>query len=326
MDRRKFLKKAGAGSTALGIAGLAIPHKAGASATESKLPTAILGRTGKHVTRLGVGCGIFIAREFTAQEIASVIETAVDLGVNYIDTAPNYPGVQKKMGPMIKEKRDNIFLVSKVEESTREGVWKQIRKSLKELQTDHLDLVHLHSFGDTKRWSDTEFIIGKDGALSGLLEAKKQGLIGSIGASGHNRPSRYLPLIQTGEIDVLMNVCNYAMQHTYGFEHRVWPVARKQNLGLVAMKVLGGVHPQTQSDFRFDIDEFENALRYSLSVPGVATAVVGMRDPFEVEEAVDVVKKFKPFTETEMKTLSEKGQQLVAESPSLWREAWGPET
>ncbi|MBN1480700.1 DUF4380 domain-containing protein [candidate division KSB1 bacterium] len=325
MNRRTFLKNS-AGSAAL----LAVPHminskKASAENKSSDMPQAMLGRIGKKVSRFGVGCGIFIAREFSAQEIATVVETALEVGVNYIDTAPNYPGVQKKLGPIIKPYRDQIFLVSKIEEATYDGAWSQIKKSMQEMQTDFLDLVFFHSFGDTNRWPDTSWIIGKEGALTALIEAKKQGVIGGIGISGHNRPSRFLGLINTGEIDVLMNVANFAMQHTYGFETKVWPRARALNMGLVAMKVLGGVHPVTNKEFRFHIDEYDNAIRYALSIPGVATAVIGMRDPFEVEEAVATVKSLQPLSESEMADLTQKGLALVQQQPSIWREAWGPE-
>jgi len=246
--------------------------------------------------------------------------------VNYIDTAPNYPGVQKKLGPIIKNYRDDLFLVSKIEEHTYDGAWKQLKKSMQEMQTEHLDLVHFHSFGDAKRWPDTKSIIGKNGALTALIEAKRQGIVGAIGASGHNNPSRFHELLDTDEIDVLMNVANFAMQHTYGFEHKIWPRARQKNVALVAMKVLGGVNPTTQKDFRFHPDDYENTIRYALSIPGVATAIIGMRDPFEVEEAVTAVKNFKSLSEDEWKELTEKGLKIVNQQPSLWREAWGPET
>ncbi len=258
-------------------------------------------------------------------EIVAVIETAIELGVNYIDTAPNYPGVQEKLGPILKGVREDIFLTSKIEEAGYDGAWKQLEKSMQDMQTDFLDLVFLHSFGDTNRWPDTKKVIGKAGALTALVKAKQQGVIGAIGASGHNRPSRYLELINTNEIDVLMNVANFAMQHTYGFETKVWPCARELDMGLVAMKVLGGVHPNTQKEFRFHIDEYDNAIRYALSIPGVSTAVIGMRDPFEVEEAVAAVQSFQALSETDQIALAENGKGLVESQPSIWREVWGPE-
>ncbi len=317
MNRREFLETAGT-TLALGM-------MSSSRAQSADFPTAELKSTGKRVSRLGVGCGIFITREYSSMEIAAVVETAIELGVNYIDTAPNYLGVQKKLGPILSGVRDKLFLTSKIEQASYDGAWTQLEKSMHDMQTDFLDLVFFHSFGDTNRWPETAKIIGKDGALTALIEAKQQGVIGAIGASGHNRPTRYLELINTGKIDVLMNVANFAMQHTYGFETKVWPRARELNMGLVAIKVLGGVHPTTQKEFRFHIDEYENAIRYALSIPGVSTAVIGMRDPFEVEEAVTVVQNFQALSEAEQLILAETGKELVKSQPSIWREAWGPE-
>ncbi len=317
MNRRQFVK-----TISVAAAGLASDR---VFAENNGMPYAVLGRTGRSVSRLGVGCGIFITRDFSAMEIASVVETACENGVNYIDTAPNYPGVQEKLGPIIEGIREKLFLVSKIEETTYDGAWRQLEKSMKHMKTDHLDLVHFHSFGDANRWPDIKQITGKNGALSALLKAGEEGVIGAIGASGHNNPSRYHSILDTGAIDVLMNVANFAMQHTYAFERKVWQRARDEKIGLVAMKVLGGVHPVTQKEFRFHIDDYENAVRYALSVPGVATAVIGMRDVFEVQEAVGTVRKFKPLSKSESAALSKKGQNIVKARPALWRKAWGAE-
>jgi len=325
MNRRDFLKKTAAGTAVFGASGLIETKSAKAQSGTGRMPRSVLGRTGVKVSRLGVGCGIFIAREFSTAEIHAVLETAVEMGVNYIDTAPNYPGVQNKMGPFVERNRDEIFLVSKVEDPTYQGVWKQLRQTLKELRTDRLDLVHMHSFGDPKRWPDIGSIAAGDGALAALVEAKQKGVIGAIGASGHNNPHRYHALLDTGEIDVLMNVANFVMQHTYGFERKLWHRAREKNIGLVAMKVLGGVHPLTQREFRLSLDDYDDAVRYALSIPGVATAVIGMRDPFEVEEAVNAVCGLAPLSDEEHFALYRKGLDILARQPSLWREAWGPE-
>jgi aryl-alcohol dehydrogenase-like predicted oxidoreductase len=289
------------------------------------MPRSVLGRTGKSVSRLGIGCGIFSKDEFTAKEMIDVIETALARGVNYLDTAPNYPGVQNAIGPVVKANRDKLFLVSKIEETTAAGAWQQIRKSLADLQTDRLDLVHLHSFGDVDRWPDVKMVCGPTGALSALIEAREKGVIGAIGASGHNRPSRFHQILDTGAIDVLMNPANFVMQHIYDFEAKVWARARLSNVGLVAMKVLGGVYPGNNRESRLPLDEFENAIRYALSIPGVSTAVIGMRDFQQVEEAADVVCSItEPLDEAALQALYQRGIELMATAPGLWRPAWGP--
>jgi|GEM_PF-3429293 len=82
-------------------------------------------------------------------------------------------------------------------------------------------------------------LFGDRGAMGALREAKKQGVVRFIGASGHVHPTRFHEALDSGEIDVLMNAVNFVVQHTYDFEHKVWSRARSLNVGLVAMKVLG---------------------------------------------------------------------------------------
>ena len=108
------------------------------------------------------------------------------------------------------------------------------------MRTDRVDLVHLHNFGDEKTWGDQKLVFGDNGAVAALREAKRLGVVRFIGASGHLHPTRFHKALDSGEIDVLMNAVNFVVRHTYDFEHKVWSRARHMNLGLVAMKVLGG--------------------------------------------------------------------------------------
>ncbi len=98
------------------------------------------------------------------------------------------------------------------EGSGYDGVWGQLEKSLAELRTDVLDLVHLHSLGNTERWEDIDFIMGKQGALQALCEAKEKGVIRFIGLSAHNAPSRCIQLIESDKIDVVMMAVNFVVQ------------------------------------------------------------------------------------------------------------------
>ena len=108
------------------------------------------------------------------------------------------------------------------------------------MRTDRVDLVHLHNFGDEKIWGDRKLVFGDNGAVAALREAKRQGVVRFIGASGHLHPTCFDEVLDSGEVDVLMNAVNFVVRHTYDFEHKVWSRARHMNLGLVAMKVLGG--------------------------------------------------------------------------------------
>ncbi|HEX8203280.1 MAG TPA: aldo/keto reductase [Isosphaeraceae bacterium] len=323
VSRRDFLKNTGA---ALGAAALAAtPVPADAEAADVRVPDAVLGRTGVRVSRLGIGCAYFQRKRVTPDDVRATLFRALELGVNYLDVAPNYGNPEsgfseEKMGPTIPEIRDRVFLVTKTEEPTAEGTWRLLRQSLKRLRTDHLDLVHLHNFGDEAGFPDLELVFGPKGALGALREARKQGVVRFIGASGHLHPSRFHEALDTGAIDVLMNAVNFVVQHTYDFEHKLWSRARRENLGLVAMKVLGGVGGNGEG-FRLPPDVYEKAIRYALSIPGLATAVLGLENVAELERAARVVASARPLEAEEAHELARLGLELAGQSS--WRAAYG---
>ena len=191
----------------------------------------VLGRTGARVSRLGIGCAYFQRKRVSPDDVTTTLHRAIELGVNYLDTAPDYGNTEtgfaeEKMGPGIRELRDRFFLVTKTEQTTYDGTWKLLKQSMKRMQTDRIDLVHLHNFGDEKQWGDHKLVFGDHGAMAALREAKKQGVVRFIGASGHLHPTRFHEALDSGEIDVLMNAVNFVVQHTYDFEHKVWSRAR----------------------------------------------------------------------------------------------------
>jgi aryl-alcohol dehydrogenase-like predicted oxidoreductase len=327
-SRRDFVK---GGSLLLG--GLAASSRPGSAATDtgvdepvrSKVPDAVLGRTGARVSRLGIGCAYFQRKHITPDDVSATLHRALDLGVNYLDTAPVYGNTstgfaEEKMGPAIKEIRDKVFLVTKTEEPTYDGTWKLLKQSMNRMQTDRIDLVHLHNFGDEKLWGDPKLVFGDHGAVGALREAKRQGVVRFIGASGHLHPTRFHQALDSGEIDVLMNAVNFVVQHTYDFEHKVWSRARHMNLGLVAMKVLGGA-ARDEGGFKVDAKYYESAIRYALSIPGLSVAVIGLENIAELEKAASVVAHAAPLSPDETLDLARIGLDLAA-APE-WKSAYG---
>jgi uncharacterized protein len=282
-----------------------------------------LGKTGARVSRLGIGCGQLWRPEVSDEQVAGIIHRAVELGVNYFDVAPNYGNdddgyAETRMGPVIQEIRPQLFLVSKTDEPDYEGTWQKLRQSLSRLKTDYLDLVHLHNIGHEPRFPDLDFTLGENGALGALLEAREQGIIRFIGASGHLHPSRFHRVLDTGKIDVLMNAVNFIARHTYDFEHKVWSRVAEQGGGLVAMKVLGG---RGDDGFRVPAEYYERAIRYALSVRGVHVAVIGVKTVVEVEQAAQTVAGATPLSEDEAHELSVAGLSLSR--TGRWPTAYG---
>jgi aryl-alcohol dehydrogenase-like predicted oxidoreductase len=308
ISRREFIKQAGA-VTAITLGGIS-NLKALDSTEKDKIPKRILGRTGVKVSTLGLGMGPLGIRKDNQAELEKLVNLCIDLGITYIDVAPNYGDGEQKLGPTIKQRRKEVFLVTKVEEPSKDGALRQINESLKKMQTDHVDLVHLHNFGEM----DSDVALGKDGALAGLIEAQKAGLTKFIGISGHQCPAKFINAIETDKIDVVMNVLNFVDRYTYNFEEKVLPTAIKHKSGIVAMKVLGGAIGMQYDKPTPSLlpEEHHNlAVRYSLGLPGVSAVIIGLKNEDEIRKAVNMVKNYKPLTDEEKLKIDDVGKQLA---------------
>ena len=118
-----------------------------------------------------------------------LVERALDLGVNYIDTSSIYGGPERwserYIGQVMKRRRSEAFLASKTKERTRDGSLRMLEQSLKLLNTDHLDLWQLHDIGTL---ADVDEVFAKGGAMEALVEAREQKMVRFLGLTGHHRP------------------------------------------------------------------------------------------------------------------------------------------
>lgn len=237
ISRRRFLRVTGAGSAVAWAGGAA--DRAGDDG--AALPQRILGKTGVKVPILGLGTAP--AGHRARKEAAWLFHEAISAGVTYLDTAPEFAGygiAQKALGDVLKQRRQEVFVVTKCFEPDGEKALALLKRNLKELQTDQVDLVYAHSIGDAKM--DLKTVLGKQGVMPALEKARRDGLCRYIGISGHNRPHKFLKVMEDFDIQVMMNAVNYVIRHVYDFEEQVWPEARRRDIGLVAMKVLGGMY------------------------------------------------------------------------------------
>ena len=280
------------------------------------LPTRVLGKTGISMPLLGFGTAP-AGKRLTHREAVYLFEAALNAGVKYFDTAPEFAGygkAQERLGHLLKRRRQEIFLVTKCYDPTYDGTLKLLERNLKELQTDYADLVFVHSLGADKM--DPAVVFGRQGAYAGLVKAKKMGLTKFIGLSGHNRPGRFANAIQRFEVDVLLNVVNFADRHTYNFEEQVWTVANRLNLGLIAMKVFGGAQKSEGSGLShclMPVPHLDLAFRYALSVPQVTCAVIGMATPRELQDNLRRARTFLPLNAREGEHLKKVGHALASQ-------------
>ncbi|NUQ71548.1 MAG: aldo/keto reductase [Chthonomonadales bacterium] len=284
-----------------------------------KMPMRRLGRTGARVSIIGFGSAP-LGHSFQDQATFDrVVGEAIDLGVNYIDTATIYDVAQERLGSIIRPHRSKLFITTKTRGMTRNAAMDTVAESLRLLQTDHVDLVHLHNIGDF----DIDRLLESDSPLRGLEEARRKGWLRFIGVSGHNYVEKMVAAVRTGIPDVVMPAVNFVDQHIYGYETRVLPEARKRRMGIVAMKVLGGA---PNFAYRNPIpalmpkDHINDSIRYALGLEGVATAVIGFNFVEQLRQAVSVAKGYRPLTSTEYAGLSQRGKELVAS----WGHHLGP--
>jgi aryl-alcohol dehydrogenase-like predicted oxidoreductase len=302
----------------------AAPAAAPEVATSSKVadwPKRTLGRTGASVTTMTLGtapCGL--CPEIPPAEIAKIVDLALELGINSIDTAPAYKQSEEGIGMTLGSRRKDIFLATKVLADTLDEAETSLANSFRLLKTDWFDLVYYHSAGD----HDIEKAMAPDGVFSWLVKQKKAGKFRFLGISGHNRPHKFLPLLESGEVDVLLTLVNFVDRYTYKFDEKVLPLARENNIGLVAMKVFGGArasgYANPKSPPELDTKHLEMAVRYALDYPGVATVNLGVHNQQQLRQNVEMARNFKSLTTEEQEQLAVLGKELAPQ----WETRFGP--
>jgi uncharacterized protein len=146
-----------------------------------------LGKTGYSVSIFSLGGESAIERSSNPAEAEALINRALDLGVNYIDTAPAYGtgGSESNIGRVMAYRRKEIFLATKTGDRTFDGTMRQVEKSLTRLKTDYIDLYQLH---DIQTKADLDQAFSAAGALRALEQLKSDGVIRFLGITGHKYP------------------------------------------------------------------------------------------------------------------------------------------
>jgi uncharacterized protein len=296
LSRRKFLEKIGAG-TAAGMGYSLLGEWADARpAGANTLPTRTLGRTGAKVSILAFGCGSRFLMYKEEDEAQAVLNHAIDSGITYVDTAYAYGDgkSETRVGMVMATRRKDVWLATKIADRTRDDFMRRFEGSLKRLQTDHVDLLHIHSLGHEE---DLAKIEAPDGALKGLLEARAQKMTRAIGMTCHNRGEVLAQAIQKHDLDCVQMALNASQNGR--FEELALPAARAKNLGVIAMKVTGQEFLLKNDAGKEDIDSL---LRYSMSLP-VTTAVVGMPRKEMLDHNIEIARAFTPLQESDMDRL-----------------------
>jgi predicted aldo/keto reductase-like oxidoreductase len=207
-----------------------------------------------------------------------------------------------------------VFLASKTDKRDRDGAWKELERSLKRLNTDHLDLWQLHHVSFKE---ELDQIFGKDGASKAIEEAKAQKLIRFAGISGHHEPDIIAEGLRRYPFDTTLICINAAdKHHPRPFIPTVMPVARQKNVGVIAMKI-----PAYGRLFKPGVlDGMHQAMGYTLSQPGVHCCVIAAETVAQLESNVEVARAFKPLNEASLAQIEQR--TAVAWQDNTFFRAW----
>jgi aryl-alcohol dehydrogenase-like predicted oxidoreductase len=297
-SRRNFLKVslAAAGTYLLSKSEKFLPTL---MAKDTQMPKRLLGKTGYQVGIFSLGGQATLEQPGTEKESIKIINRAIDLGVNYIDTAAAYgQGISETyIGKVMRERRNEVFLATKTHNRSYDGSMKLLEKSLKQLQTDRIDLWQLHN---VRTEDDLKKIFASDGAIKALEEARRSGVVRFLGITGHYDPWVLKKGIDEYNFDCILMALNAADRHNKSFIDNLLPFAVQKNLGIIGMKI-----PARGRIFRDGgITSMKQAMEYVLTLP-VSTIIVGISTLSELEENVRIAKNFKPLSEKEMRELEE---------------------
>lgn len=267
---------------------------------EKRMPVRPLGETGEEVGLFSLGGEALVEDLSRQKEAVQVINRAIDLGVNYIDTAPLYGngGSEKNIGVVMRERRREVFLASKTNSRSYDGTMHLFEESLKRLQTDYLDLYQLHNI---RLHSDLDQALDSNGAIKALEELRSQGAVRFIGITGHRDPEVLRRGINEYDFDSLLMALNAADIHYAPFQEELLEQALQKNMGIIAMKTMARGRIFREGG----LTTAREALSYVFSHP-VSTAIVGISSLEELEENIQVAKDFRPLNPEEMSLLEEK--------------------
>ena len=295
------------------------------------MPTRNLGKTGYKVGIFSLGGQAALEKHDNFDVAVPIIERALDLGVNYIDTSSIYGGPdrwsEQYVGRVMKTRRSEAFLATKTKERTRDGSLRMIEKSLALLNTDHIDLWQLHDIGLPE---DVNAVFAPDGAMKALTEMQEQKVVRYLGVTGHYRPEALIDALNRHPFDTILLALNAADTHIHSFTEQLLPLAVEKQMGIIGMKVpargrlLASWTPpsleQQQHSWegsaiatRPGVLNMREAMRFTLSHP-VSTIIVGCDNLAQLEENVLIAREFTPLSSSQMTAMNELAAPVAKQS------------
>jgi len=281
------------------------------------METRTFGQTGQSFPILSLGCQRLVDEEGCSESQAvAILERALERGIRYFDTAWIYSAGQseQRVGLVARDRRDEMWIATKVWATDRDGAKQQLEDSLGRLQTDHLDEWRLHNVSTFER---LDAMTAKGGALEALIEAREQGVIRHISISGHADPQIQVEALRRFPFDTVLMAASVLDHFIYSFAEEFLPVANAKGIGTIGMKVIG---------YKKLADYAERALHYALSLP-LSTVIVGCSTMEQLEMDLAVAESYKPMTDPERLALFRDVLPLVKPENMPWKaKDWGNPT
>ena len=298
ITRRKFVQTSTTAAAAVTLAPATACSLNNTSYDAKGFPTVRLGKTGVEVPKLGFGCGSRWMAVESDEQALEMLEYALNRGLYFWDTAASYGNdlisSEERIGKILKSHREQVFLSTKTGERDGEKVKESIERSLTRLQTDHIDLLHIHSITSVE---DAEQL-GKKGKVLEVLERyKKEGVIRSMGFTGHASADGMKRAAELYDFDVMMMALNHqSSDGSQLFEENPANYAFRKGIGVIAMKV---IRP------RENIEGLEatDLVNYALSLSQFHMINVGIDNMEVLKSNIQTVRNFQALDDQNMEKI-----------------------
>ncbi len=267
------------------------------------------GKTGQSFPILSFGGQRIVdGHKCTEDEAIKIVNTALDRGIRYFDTAWVYSNGQAetRLGKVVKHRRKEMWIATKTNDRTRDGALRQLDTSLERLQTDHVDEWRMHNVFD---YAELDKITGKGGALEAALKAREDGRVRHISISCHTDPQILVEAVNRFPFESTLIALSALDHFILSFAEEWLPIANAKGIATIAMKVLG-LGSLTH--------EVERSLRYAFSLP-VSTVIVGMESMAQLEQNLAIAENFTPMTDVERLAFFKDIMPLVRPDKMPWK-------
>lgn len=300
-NRRDFLQTTAAGIAAASLTGAAEAAQPQQRVNSGGVPLRPLGKTREMVSLLCLGGhSATNPRKLTEAQSLKLIQRAVDEGITFMDNCWDYHngGAEEWMGKALVDggRRDKVFLMTKVCGRTAAEAQSNLEDSLRRLRTDRIDLWQFHEIIYD---NDPEWVCAPDGALQTGIKAVKEGKVRFLGFTGHKDPIIHQKMLtmpfEWASVQMPLNVLDV---HYRSFQKGVLPILAQRNIGVLAMKSLGG-NGSIVTKAGIPVDQ---ALRYVMSLP-ISSLVSGIDSEEVLTQNLAIVRGFRPMTPPEKAAL-----------------------